>query len=55
MLDADSDMKEDEEINLQVILKQDEKSSLSMFSPTLKTLDPKITNLLCCLPREHCL
>lgn len=32
MLDADSDMREDEEINLQVILKQNEKSSLSMLA-----------------------
>ena len=29
MLDADSDIREDEEINLKVILKQNEKSSLS--------------------------
>lgn len=32
MLDADSDIREDEEINLQVILKQNEKSSLSMLA-----------------------
>lgn len=29
MLDADSDIREDEEINLKVILKQNEKHSLS--------------------------
>lgn len=29
MLDADSDIREDEEINLKVILKRNEKSSLS--------------------------
>lgn len=32
MLDADSDIRGDEEINLQVILKQNEKSSLSMLA-----------------------
>lgn len=31
MLDADSDIREDEEINLKVILKWNEKSSLSKF------------------------
>lgn len=32
MLDADSDIREDKEINLQVILKQNEKSSLSQLA-----------------------
>lgn len=32
MLDADSDIREDEEINLKVILKQNEKSSLSKLA-----------------------
>lgn len=32
MSDADSDIRKDEEINPQVILKQNEKSSLSMLA-----------------------
>lgn len=32
MVDADSDIREDEEINLKVILKQNEKSSLSKLT-----------------------
>lgn len=32
MLDADSDIRGDEEINLKVILKQNEKSSLSKLA-----------------------
>lgn len=32
MSDADSDIRKDEEINLQVILKPNEKSSLSMLA-----------------------
>lgn len=52
MLYADSDIGEDEEIDLKVILKQNEKNSLSKsasvsvtFPPTLIAFDSKITNL----------